>query len=77
MSVSETTANVQDRVLEAVKTSQDALLSAIKAIADKTAPLIDQLPASPFAEKLLANQKAFTTQLLDAYRPAKSATKSA
>jgi hypothetical protein len=77
MSVSETAANVQDRVLEAVKTSQDALLSAIKAVADKTAPLTGKLPSSPFAEKLLASQKAFTTELLDVYGPAKSATKSA
>jgi hypothetical protein len=83
-------------VLDAIKTSQDAFLSAVKAVADNTAPLTDKLPAAPFAgqlpdgvavvntafgfaEKLLANQKEFTTKLIEAYRPAqpRSSVKSA
>jgi hypothetical protein len=94
MSVLEAAANVQDQVLDAIKTSQDALLSAVKAVAENAAPLTEKLPAAPFAsqlpdgvdvvntafgfaEKLLANQKEFTTKLIEAYSPAKSATKSA
>jgi hypothetical protein len=93
MSVLETAANAQDQVLDAINTSQNALLSAVKAVAENTAPLTDKLPAAPFAnqlpdevdvvntafgfaEKLLANQKEFTTKLIEAYRPATSATKS-
>ena len=87
MSVLETAANVQDQVLDAINTSQNALLFAVKAVAENTAPLTDKLPAAPFAnqlpdgvdvvntafgvaEKLLANQKEFTTKLIEAYSPA-------
>src|ERR1700675_4977064 len=97
MSVVGRATNVQDQVLDAIKTSQDALLSAVKAVAENTAPLTapltDKLPAAPFAnqlpdgvdvvntafgfaQKLLANQQEFTTKLIEAYRPAKSTTKS-
>jgi hypothetical protein len=93
MSVLEAAANVQDQVLDAIKTSQDAFLSAVKAVAENTAPLTDKLPAAPFAsqlpdavdvvntafgfaEKQLANQKEYTTKVIEAYTPAKSATKS-
>jgi hypothetical protein len=93
MSVLETAANAQDQVLDAIDTSQNALLSAVKAVVESAAPLTDKLPAAPFAsqlpdgvdvvntafgfaEKLLANQKEFTTKLMEAYSPARSATKS-
>jgi hypothetical protein len=93
MSVLETATNVQDQVLDAIKTSQDALLSAVKAVADNAAPLTEKLPAAPFAsqlpsgvdvvntafgfaEKLLANQKEFTTKLIEAYSPAQPAAHS-
>jgi hypothetical protein len=94
MTVLETATGVQDQVLDAIKTSQDALLAAVKAVAENTTPLTDKLPAAPFAsqlpdgtnvintafgfaEKLLANQKEFTTKLIETYSPAKSAPNAA
>jgi hypothetical protein len=94
MTVLETATEVQDQVLDAIKTGQDALLAAVTVVAENTTPLTDKLPAAPFAnqlpdgvavvntafgfaEKLLANQKEFTTKLIEAYSPAQSAPKAA
>jgi hypothetical protein len=72
----------QDAVLSAVKTvSENTAPLTYKLPA---APFADQLPDGVeavnagfgFAEKLLANQKAFAAKLIEAYSPAKSATKS-
>ena len=52
MTVLETATGVQDQVLDAIKTSQDALLAAVKAVAENTTPLTDKLPAAPFASQL-------------------------
>jgi hypothetical protein len=72
----------QDALLSAVK----AVAENTTPLTDKlpAAPFANQLPdgvdvvnsAFGFAEKLLANQKEFTTKLIEAYRPAKPATKS-
>jgi hypothetical protein len=52
MSVLATATNVQDQVLDAINTGQDAVLSAVKAVAENIAPLTDKLPAAPFANQL-------------------------
>jgi hypothetical protein len=52
MSVLDTAVNVQDQVLDAIKASQDAVLSAVTTLVEKTAPIADKLPSAPFADQL-------------------------
>ena len=92
MSVLETVITVQDQILDAVKAGQDAVLSAVDTLAESAAPITENLPAPPFADrlpnpvdavdtyfsfaqKLLASQKDFTVKLVEAYSPAKTASK--
>ena len=44
----------QDQILDAIKTSQDAVVSAVAALTDSAAPITEKLPAPPFAD-LVAN----------------------
>jgi hypothetical protein len=52
MSVLESVANVQDQVLDAMKAGQDAVLSAVTTMVEKTAPIADKLPTPPFADQM-------------------------
>jgi hypothetical protein len=52
MTVLEAATDVQDQVLDAIRTGQDALLAAVKAVAENTTALTDKLPAAPFANQL-------------------------
>jgi hypothetical protein len=52
MSVLETAATVPDKILDAVKTGQDAVLSAVGTLTSRTRPLTEKLPASPLADRL-------------------------
>jgi hypothetical protein len=52
MSVLDTAVNVQDQVLDAIKASQDAVLSAVTTLVEKTAPIVDKLPSAPFADQM-------------------------
>ena len=52
MSVLESAVNVQDQVLEAIKAGQDAVLSAVTTLVEKTAPIADKLPTPPFADQM-------------------------
>jgi hypothetical protein len=79
MSVLETTVTVQEQLLDALKAGQDAAVSAVTTLTASTAltgmlpaaPFAGQLPLGTdvvdsvfgFAEKLLANQKQFATEL--------------
>jgi hypothetical protein len=71
----------QDALLSAVKTVTENVAPLTEKL--PAAPFADQMPDSVeavnvlfgFAEKLLANQKEFTIKLIEAYGPAKPATK--
>ncbi len=55
MSVLDSAVNVQDQVLDAIKASQDAVLSAVTTLVEKTAPIADKLPnlpSAPFADQM-------------------------
>jgi hypothetical protein len=52
MSVLETANAIQVQILDAVKTSQDAVMSAVASLADGAAPMTEKLPAAPFADLL-------------------------
>lgn len=52
MSVLDSAVNVQDQVLDAIKASQDAVLSAVTTLIEKTAPIAEKLPAAPFADQM-------------------------
>jgi hypothetical protein len=86
MSTSDSATSVQDQILATVKTAEDAVLSAAKAIIDSVEPVAGKIPAAPFADKLpnptevidnaftfaqklLANQKAFYTELAKVLTP--------
>jgi hypothetical protein len=70
----------QDAVLSAVDTLAEKAGSITEKLPDlPTAPFADRMPKPAdvvdsyftFAQKMLANQKDFTSRLVDAYRPAK------
>jgi hypothetical protein len=52
MSALETVTTVQDQLLDAVKAGQAKVLSAVDTLADSATPIIDKLPAAPFADRL-------------------------
>jgi hypothetical protein len=52
MSVLDSAVNVQDQVLDAMKAGQDAVLSAVTTLVEKTAPIVDKLPSAPFADQM-------------------------
>jgi hypothetical protein len=52
MSLLEPAATVQDKVLEAIKAGQNAVLSAVNTIAESAAPITSILSAVPFADRL-------------------------
>jgi hypothetical protein len=78
--------SAEDQIFATVKTAEDAVLSAAKAIVDSVEPMTGRIPPPPFAdklptptelvdtafgfaEKLLANQKAFYTELAKVFTP--------
>jgi hypothetical protein len=52
MTVLETAATVQDQILDAIKASQDAVVSAVDTVAERATPITEKLPAAPFADRL-------------------------
>jgi hypothetical protein len=73
--------DVQDKVLDAVHTGQDAVVDAVKTVADKLPswselPYTDQLPspgevvdrAFGYTEQLIDTQRAFAKKLVDALK---------
>lgn len=73
--------DVQERVLEAVRTGQDAVVDAVKTVADKLPswselPYADQLPspgevvdrAFGYTEQVIDNQREFAKKLIDALK---------
>jgi hypothetical protein len=73
--------DVQDRVLEAVRTGQDAVVDAVKTVADKLPswselPYADRLPvpgevvdrAFGYAEQVIDTQRDFAKKLVDALK---------
>lgn len=86
MNVQEITENVQETVLGAISTAQDAIADTAKTWAAKLPspsdlPFVDQLPepgkvvdqAFDYAEKLLAGQRRFATKLVEAGKQSVSA----
>ena len=83
MNVQEITENVQETVLGAITTAQDAVVDTVKTWAGKLPspaelPFVDQLPdpgevvdqAFEYAGKLLESQRRFATNLVEAGRQA-------
>ncbi len=82
--------DVQEKVLGAVRTGQDAVVDAVKSVADKLPswselPYVDQLPAPGevvdrtfgYAEQVIDSQRAFAKKLVAALQlDAAPATKS-
>jgi hypothetical protein len=80
---------VEDRILEALSTIQKPVLDAVRSLAERADGRIPEVPrpeAVPpvdelvlarydFAERLLANQRAFTTALFEALKPSTPASK--
>jgi hypothetical protein len=73
--------DVQERVLEAVRTGQDAVVDAVKTVADKLPawselPYADQLPspgevidrAFGYTEQVIDTQREFAKKLIDALK---------
>jgi hypothetical protein len=71
--------DVQEKVLDAVRTGQDAVVDAVKTVADKLPswsdlPYADQLPAPGevvdrafgYAEQVIDTQREFAKKLVDA-----------
>lgn len=70
--------DLQDTVIETIKTVQDVAVSALKQAADTVKPFVPELPdlglpkpsevvdqAYDFAQKLIARQREFTAEVLD------------
>jgi hypothetical protein len=73
--------DVQDKVLEAVRTSQDAVVDAVKIVGDKLPswsdlPYADRVPAPGevvdrafgYAEQVIDTQREFAKKLVDALK---------
>jgi hypothetical protein len=86
VNVQEITENVQETVLGAITTAQDAIADSAKTWAAKLpspsdVPFVDQLPepgevvdqAFDYAEKVLASQRRFATKLVEAGKQTVSA----
>jgi len=86
VNVQEISENVQETVLGAISTAQDAIADTAKTWAAKLPspsdlPFVDQLPepgkvvdqAFDYAEKLLAGQRRFATKLVEAGKQSVSA----
>lgn len=86
MSVRETANSVQEQVLDALKSGEEAVLSAVRTAVETAEPVTSLIPAPvyaerlplvtevvesafTFAEKVLANQKKFVTELLSTVAP--------
>ena len=85
MDVIETLTSVEDQALEGIKQTQETVLGVAKSVADTVAPYVPDLPVSypaqlpepsvivdnlfEFAGNLLAVQRTFTKQLLEAVAP--------
>jgi hypothetical protein len=57
MSVLETAANVQDQILEALSAAEDAVLSAVKTVAERVEPVTSRIPEAPFSDQVAAPEQ--------------------
>ncbi len=52
MSILEASTTMQEQFLDAIKTSQDAILSTVDSFVESAAPITEKLPAAPFADQM-------------------------